>query len=389
MLHRTNGNYSNNPFPVTRMMPNSSTRLSRFHRQMISTHGRLVVGCSISACMMFPLAAKAEAECQKGMEERTRSALTLRVDNDMFGASGQDQGYTNGLQITATSPNLENYKNDPCLPLIAHGINRYLEWLQPTGFDQSNMVVSFGQLLFTPSDKRTRTLIQDDRPYAGILLASIGYNARNGQHLRSSHIRFGVVGPAALGFQVQNGWHKLFGIEQFKGWDNQLGNEPVFQLVHERMLRLGHEQDWHSRRWGQDTILHWGGAAGNLASHVNAGAEWRFGWRLPDDFGSTPLRPAGENTAPPKSIRAQNEWRGHLFVTFDARWVINNITLDGNTFKNSHSVSKRPFVADVGYGLVVTKGLWKVAIARYHRTREFDTQKDLPVFGSVTLSKQF
>lgn len=348
-----------------------------------------IVSYSFGALFLLPGLAEADTTCQDSAKERSPSAITLRVDNDMFGASGQDQGYTNGLQITATSPNLENYKDDPCLPMIARGINRYLEWLHPEGYDQSNMVLSISQSLYTPTDRYRRDLATDDRPYAGVLLASIGYNARNGNNLRSTHLRFGVVGPAAMGFQVQNAWHKMLGIDQFKGWDNQLHNEPVLQLVHERMHREAYEHNWEQRGFGQDLIWHWGGAVGNLASYLNAGAEWRFGWRLPDDFGSTPLRPAGENTAPPKSYRAQNEWRGHLFATFDARMVANNITLDGNTFKDSHSVSKRTFVADVGYGLVITKGLWKVAIARYHRTREFDTQKDLPVFGSVTVSKQF
>ncbi|NEK92333.1 MAG: lipid A deacylase LpxR family protein, partial [Xanthomonas euvesicatoria] len=83
------------------------------------------------------------------------------------------------------------------------------------------------------------------------------------------------------------------------------------------------------------------------ATHLNAGGEVRFGWKLPDDFGSTPTRPAGENTAPSRLGRASG-WSGHLFLTTDARWVLRDITLDGNTFRNSHSVDKRPFVGDVG-----------------------------------------
>jgi lipid A 3-O-deacylase len=359
------------------------------YRQSLNHSTRAVLRFSLGLCICIPALASAAPACNEGIDNAILPAVTLRVDNDMFGASGQDQGYSNGLQITLTTPNLANFKDDPCLPGIAKALNHYLDWLQPEGFEQRNMVFSISQSLFTPTDRYTRDLIVDDRPYAASLLASIGFNARTGNHLQSSHLRFGVVGPAAMGFQVQNAWHKLMGLDRFMGWDNQLHNEPVFQLIHERMYRADLEHDWKQRNWGQDMILHWGGAVGNLGSHLNAGAEWRFGWRLPDDFGSTPLRPAGENTAPPKSARAQHEWRPHLFVTFDARWVANNITLDGNTFKDSHSVKRRPFVADIGYGLVVSKGLWKVAFARYHRTREFDTQKDLPVFGSVTVSKQF
>ncbi len=365
------------------------TDISHANQHILKQPRLLILSVGFSLCLLLPDTTKAATECKGELEDITRPAISLRVDNDLFGASGQDQGYSNGLQITATSPNLLDYQNDPCLPEIARNINRYLSWLQPDDAEQSNMVFSLSQSLFTPADRYTSALIDDDRPYAATLLASIGYNARSGNHLRSSHLKLGVVGPAAMGFQVQNAWHKIFGLDRFKGWDNQLHNEPVFQLVHERMYRADIEHDWQQRNWGQDIILHWGGAAGNLASYLNTGAEWRFGWRLPDDFGSTPIRPAGENTAPPKSARAQREWRYHMFVTFDARWVINNITLDGNTFKDSHSVKKRPFVGDVGYGFVVTKGLWKFAFARYHRSREFDAQKETPVFGSVTVSKQF
>jgi lipid A 3-O-deacylase len=365
-------------------------KVTRSYKQIsISSTKRLLLIAKLSLLTLTTQPVFAQSSCDKSHNPISNAAVTLRVDNDMFGWRGQDQGYSNGLQVTFTSANIKDYQDDPCLPRIARAVNHYLDWLQEDGYPQRNMVFSISQGLYTPQDRYRRDLITDDRPYAGILLASIGYNARQGNNLRSSQLRFGVVGPLSMGFQVQNAWHKMLGIDQFKGWDNQLNNEPVVQLVHERMHREANETVLAKNRWGQDLIYHWGGAVGNLASYLNAGAEWRFGWRLPDDFGSSPLRPAGENTAPPQSIKAGNAWASHLFVTVDARMVLNNITLDGNTFAESHHVNKRSFVADVGYGLVITKGLWKLAFARYHRTREFDTQKDLPVFGSVTISKQF
>ncbi|WP_163525968.1 lipid A-modifier LpxR family protein, partial [Klebsiella oxytoca] len=78
-----------------------------------------------------------------------------------------------------------------------------------------------------------------------------------------------------------------------------------------------------------------------------------------------PLRPAGENTAPTRGGRP-NGWSWHLFATSDAAWVIRDITLDGNTFRNSHSVDKRHVVAYGGYGVAVMYGRWKFAAARYH-----------------------
>jgi hypothetical protein len=289
--------------------------------------------------------------------------------------------------VTLVSPNLVDYLDDPCLPGLARGLNRYLAWLHPAGFDQQNMVATFSQALFTPEDRKRSDLIRDDRPYAAALLVGLGYHARSGAHLRTSQLRLGIVGPSALGEPVQNGWHDLIGVRRFDGWKHQLRDEPVVQLVHERMRRWPGTAG--GRGWGWDAIGHWGGSLGNFATYANAGAEWRYGWRLPDDFGSAPLRPAGENTAPTRQGIGDGDWAGHLFVTLDARWVLHDITLDGNTFRSSHSVDKRDLVADLGYGLAITRARWKFAFARYHRTREFDGQRELPVFGSFTVSYKF
>ena len=316
----------------------------------------------------------------------THATVNLRIDNDMFGGMGQDQGYSNGFLVSMVSPNLANYTDDPCLPRPARRLNRYLAWLQPDGFDEQNMIAGFGQLLYTPTDRARTDLIADDRPYAAALLLSFGYNARKGDRLRTTQLRLGMVGPSAFGEQVQNRWHDVIGSDRFDGWDHQLRDEPVLQLIHERRKRLGRRET--PGGWGWDLTRHWGGSLGNFATYANVGGEWRFGARLPDDFGTAPLRPAGENTSPVKEV-ADRRWHGHVFVAVDARWVLHDITLDGNTFKSSHSVDKRPMVADIGYGVALHRGHWRFALARYHRTREFDGQEDIPVYGTFTIGRHF
>ena len=340
---------------------------------------------ALAGLMAFP-AAHAATQCSSSAMSDTPPEINFRVDNDLLGGEDQDQGYTNGAVITFVSPNLVDYTDDPCLPRLARWVNNYLERLRPGEFEQQNMIFSFGQALYTPTDFTRSDLIEDDRPYAAVLMGSFGYNARSGDRLRTTQLGIGVVGPAAGGKLVQNAVHDALGDERFQGWSNQLHNEPVFKLTHERMRRWPADASRNADGWGWDAISHHGGALGNLATYANIGSEVRFGWKLPDDFGSTPLRPAGENTAPTRGGRSSG-WSTHLFLTTDGRWVLRDITLDGNTFRNSHSVDKRPFVADIGYGLAIMKGRWKFALARYHRTREFDQQKETPVFGSFTISR--
>ena len=94
------------------------------------------------------------------------------------------------------------------------------------------------------------------------------------------------------------------------------------------------------------------------------------------------LAPAGQFTL-------QDDWAYHFFVSVDARAVAHDITLDGNAWKRSGSVDKRVFVADLGLGLTVSRGPWKLTVARYNRTREFASQQLRPVFGSVTITRRF
>ncbi|MNM52607.1 hypothetical protein D3C81_636890 [compost metagenome] len=328
--------------------------------------------------------AMAADQCTQSALHDHPPAINFRVDNDLFGGAQQDQGYSNGAMFTLVSPNLKDFTNDPCLPRLARWMNSHLERLHPGEFEQQNMIFSFGQGLYTPNDNTRSDLIEDDRPYAGVLMVNFGYNARSGNRLRTTQLALGMIGPSAQGKQVQDAVHSVLGDEKFMGWDNQLHDEPVFKLLHERMQRW--PASGSATGWGWDAISHWGGAIGNLATYANVGGEVRFGWKLPDDFGSSPMRPAGENTAPTRYGRAEG-WSSHFFLTSDARWVVRDITLDGNTFRNSHSVDKRPFVGDIGYGVAVMRGKWKFALARYHRTREFDGQRETPVFGSFTVSR--
>lgn len=346
---------------------------------------RRILAFGISMILVVGQAA-GQSSCERPAGIASESTINLRIDNDLFGGMDQDQGYTNGFMLTLVSPNLLTQADDPCLPNIARQVNQVFSSLQPSGYDELNMTVGFGQLMYTPSEPGPSDLIVNDRPYAGALMFSVGYNARKREMLRSAVLRFGMVGPMAQAGEVQSVWHDVIGIDRFNGWDNQLHNEPVFQFIVERRRRLVSEGVDSAWRW--DLIGHVGGSLGNFATYANAGMEFRFGYLVPDDFGTAPLRPGGENTAPIRAT-ASRGWLGHFFVVLDTRWVLRDITLDGNTFESSHRVHKRPVVADIGYGAAITHGNWRFAFARYHRTREFDGQKEQPTMGSITIGRKF
>jgi hypothetical protein len=78
-----------------------------------------------------------------------------------------------------------------------------------------------------------------------------------------------------------------------------------------------------------------------------------------------------------------------IFAGAEGRAVARNIFLDGNTFADSHSVDKKPFVADLNAGFAFTLGRARISYTAVYRTREFDGQQDASVFGGISVGYNF
>lgn len=315
------------------------------------------------------------------------------MENDLYFRT--DRNYTSGVRLAWVSPDLDDYVADECLPGWVKPLNEKVRdffALHLSPARERNMVITLGQAMYTPGDRARTDLVREDRPYAGWLYLGLGYNERrrpsgaNFDRLDSLEVDLGVIGPLALAKQTQDLIHDLRGFERFQGWSHQLKNEPGVQIVAERKYKA------ISGAGASDAIAHYGVSLGNVAMYLNAGLEVRYGTGIPDDFGSSPFRPAGNNTAPGSFPRdgKQNIRRGiHAFASLDVRAVARDIFLDGNTFRDSHSVKKEPVVADVALGAAAFAGGWKLSFARVFRSKEFAGQPSRHTFGSFTLSYDF
>ena len=92
---------------------------------------RIAAALGLTSLMALALPAHAADRCSQSALADHPPQINFRVDNDLFGGADQDQGYTNGAQITFVSPNLVDFTNDPCLPRLARWVNSHLERLHP------------------------------------------------------------------------------------------------------------------------------------------------------------------------------------------------------------------------------------------------------------------
>jgi hypothetical protein len=333
--------------------------------------------------------AAAGAASEESVEERSWT-LNFYLENDLFAQTDND--YTSGVRLSWVSPDLVDYVADETLPGWVRGLNDKLTFFHgSTRGLQRNLVLSLGQTIYTPRDRDATDIVEGDRPYAGWLFGSAAYQTSDEGAMDTLEIRLGVVGPLALGKEAQDFVHDLRGFERFKGWDNQLENEPGFTLLWEHRNKTSRIYNSNSR-FGFDLIGHAGVVLGNVATYVNAGGEFRLGWSIPDDFGTSSLRPGGDNSTPSANWsrrRTDRDWGVHAFVALNARLVAHNIFLDGNTFRDSHAVDSEPLVADVAAGVSAYYRGVRLSYAQIYHSREFTTQGETHAYGSLALSYMF
>lgn len=301
----------------------------------------------------------------------------LTFENDVF--YHEDNGYSNGVIFNwghydtgaiddTTMPSWFAYLTD----------KTYLTSLPDRRYD---IHYSFGQLVQTSDDIKEPDLMEDDAPYVGLLAWDMNVTAYNDKQLDDIGLTLGVVGPMAGGEQVQKLIHGWIGANEPMGWDNQIGNEFVLRVDATRQWRhletdLGMTQI--------DVITGVNGGLGNLRSDANVGVGLRWGQQLKDNFASsTAFLPTKFD-----GLRATNNgW--FFFANITGSYVLNDIFINGNTFKDSHSVDLEHWQAGASLGGQINLYNWSFIYTMIYATKEYETQNKDTRYGNITITYNF
>ncbi len=338
-------------------------RCKTYHNRM-----KQVVFVTLLICFaVFPSLGRSE-------EAPPRGALSFILENDLF--YNTDRHYTNGVRILWVP------EQQRPLPKWMERFVEAVPW-----FPEQRRIrqgYGLGQSMFTPRNITVRHPVPGERPYAGWLYVTIGLGVETGRRLDQLGLTLGVVGPASLAGPTQKFVHSVVGADKPRGWGNQLRNEPGLVITSQRSWRslarvtlLGSTVD---------VTPNLGIALGNVFTHGKAGVTLRYGRNLPRDYGP-PLIQSGLPGSGDFSPKADFGW--YLFAGVEGRAVARNIFLDGNSFRNSNSVKKRPLVGDLQFGAVLDWPAFRLSYTHVLRTREFKTQTSKDNFGSVNLTVKF
>ena len=330
----------------------------------------------ILICTLMPVGLILAEEAKEAEE-----FISLTLENDLWG-SGEDRHYTHGTKIGYLTTDV---------PVWLNAIGE--QWLCDSCRDESAVEFVLGQNIFTPDNISTTELQEDDRPYAGWLYTGFtlyGVDLCNDKNdpmgcnslkYDALQLNIGMVGPASLADQTQTFVHELIDSPRPNGWDHQLSNEFGVMLSYTRRWQnFIHSGLFDSLE--HDLSPHVVGALGNIYTYVGGGALWRFGRNLRVDAGPNTVRPG----LPGASYFVPKRGKGwYLFAGFEGRAMARNIFLDGNTFSDSHSVDKKPFVFDAQFGFAYRWENVRLTLTNVFRSKEFKGQDKSDEYGAITL----
>jgi len=303
--------------------------------------------------------------------------LSVSIENDLFGG-GTDEYYTNGGRITYFDV------ETPMPPIIDE-----LADAIPT-FDINETTSTYytiGQNIYTPADITVRGIQNDDRPYAGFLYGAVGLTSITENHMDELEFTLGIVGPAALGEQTQKLVH-THGTNSPtpQGWGNQLKNEVGAIISARRRWPTWYTQNMGKLRLRIEPDVNV--SLGNIYTYAGTGASVTLG-PYKDRLQDTPPRVRPSMAGTGFFDTDDNSFSWFLFGGVEGRAIARNIFLDGNTFRDSHSVDKEYFVGDANAGLAITYDDYRLSYTLNYRTKEFKDQDDAALFGSITASTRF
>ncbi len=316
---------------------------------------------------------------------RQAGTFTLYFENDWFG--GTDRHYTNGFKAAWFSADLEDWTQRGW----RRSLIERLPFVNRPG-SQKNFGLGLGQNMYTPQDQDAFVPNPTDRPYAGWTYLEFTFLSKTERIADSVAIQIGMVGRHSYAQDIQRSIHTLTNDSRPNGWEYQLHDEVGLNFIFERKWRFYGRS--LTKTLGIDLVPHLGACLGTVQTYANTGGTVRLGLNLPSDFGVQLIRGGGGANSPiddeDPRVASNRNWSFFVFAAADGRAVARDIFLDGNTFRDSPSVDKRPFVADLSYGVGFIAGHWQLTFTQVYRTREFETQRlKYNEFGSLTISCAF
>lgn len=305
--------------------------------------------------------------CCTKMKAQKLNFVKIQESNDIFSADNNDRYFTQGLKVEVMSNTLSRINSKLLIDRIL------IKPSTDTSF-ANHASLSFIQEFYTPSDKKSDTILINDRPYAGVMYLSmrnISVSADENYRI-TSDLSIGVLGPAALGRQMQNGVHTIFkkydSDTNIIGWKYQIRNDLYLNYL------LKYEKIMINTKILQTSYIYQFNL-GTIYDDFGFGARAQFGL-----FSSYFDRNLGYVTKKDKGFKLFKHVQAYLFFNPVVKMVLWNSLLQGGLIGNMkgdqpYTMSENDIsrlVVDGSYGITFVLGRFNLQFIQYFKSKEFD-----------------
>jgi len=339
---------------------------------VISTYITVRILTVSIAFLLFATTAPADSEEQDNY-------ITITYENDVF--FGKDGGYTNGIGVFWAHGTFDEF-NEEVIPRWVNSLTKNLP-ISTTPGKVRAVSYAVGQSMQTADDITIKELVPEDAPYMGLLGWKGTLHAFDDTSADKISLFLGVVGPVSGAEYVQKFVHSIMGVNKPEGWAHQLNNEPVFRLSADRSWRLANKS--FERGTGFDVIGVLQGGGGTLRSDIGAGISFRYGRNLSRTFPAVTFIP-GREVNP---LAGMDQYSWNVFLNVLGRYVFNDISIDGNTFTDSHSVELIHDQYFLTAGISFNFGDWAFLLSTVRGSDHYETQDTSTKFGSLSVTFRY
>jgi len=320
----------------------------------------------------FSIEEISKAETLKNADE----TLSIFVENDIFFS---DRYYTNGLKLLYTTEGED---------FLTSKLQFAILKLLTTEKRQSYQSLSLGQNMYVPSTITNPNPDPNDRPYAGWLYFGAASHLVSQNRLDSLSISLGVVGPLSLAEDTQKFYHEIINTDRPLGWHEQIKNEPTIEISYNHAERIFKKN--LTSEYQTDFIANAGVDLGNFQTQGRIGSLWRFGFNLPDSFSANRIEHSSCADVEWKSSTPRTDWHFFMYCGGNIRFVAYDITLDGNTFEHSRSITPKWLVGELLAGISSRYKNCKLDLNWTLSSSEYRHQKHSPhIFWTLRATFEF
>lgn len=307
-----------------------------------------------------------------------KTHATFSFENDAF--IGEDDGFTNGVIFLWGYAPFDKFDASNT-PSWVHSLTERL-YISTMPDKQRAISYHVSQTIQTPDDITVEELQVNDVPYMGLLSWKVSQHAFDDEVTDKLSLILGVVGPLSFAEPAQKGYHEVSDRNRPQGWDNQLDTEPVFRIDLNRNLRLLNGRI--KKQFGYDVIGLSQVSVGTISSEMDVGMTVRFGRSLDGTFPWVTLIP-GREINPLYTVKKAY----YFYLGGVVRYVANDISIDGNTFRDSHSQDLRHDQYVVTAGFNVNIGDIAVTLSYVDTSKQVVGSTSTDPFGALSVSWSF